>query len=693
MMVLKISTVLLAFVLGADHQVPTTSLHPPIVLRDRGGELVMDSGQPISTSVSCGKCHDTDFIQRHSYHASLDIDRTVDVGSLDGYRPWDYGRGGVGRWNPLTYRYLTPPGQQTLRMGIADWIRLQGRWHIGGGPALRGFGQVPLDEQVASSDVSSVDPNHQVFDPKDGQLRAWDWQQSGVVEMNCFLCHVDHPDNAARIEQLEAGKFGWANTATLAKTGLVEPSGEGWTYHRDAFEEDGSVTTEHLPLRKPTSAHCGQCHGLTHDGEEPLELKLSLRQWSTATKGQVFSAQRISDSAANIEGKEELTRPWDAHAQAMLDCRSCHFSINNPAEFRSSDRNRPKHLSYEPRRLTLSEYLRQPSHQFAKGQTAQGSIAGHLAGTMRRCEDCHDAPSTHDWLPYQAVHFERLSCEACHISQSFAPAIEQVDWTLVDTNGQPPTDWRGWKRDANGQALVTGFEPVLLPRSDLNGRARLFPINLVSVWYWVAGAEQPLPVRESDLQRAFLPNGIYHPELAAVLDADDDGQLSRRELRLDTSDKVAVAKRLLTEIGVSQPHIVGELQPYELHHGVGPGRDAIRDCEACHAKTSRLTQPISLADYLPGGVMPSPIGGTDVIFAGSFNDGPTEGESNTSLSWRPNLREADFYVLGHDDWPWVNVLGVLSILGTLIGTMIHAGLRIRHGRWWLDHDHPLESEQ
>ena len=85
-------------------------------------------------------------------------------------------------------------------------------------------------------------------------------------------------------------------------------------------------------------------------------------------------------------------------------------------------------------------------------------------------------------------------------------------------------------------------------------------------------------------------------------------------------EKVAVAQRLLTELGLRQPRIVGELQPYGLHHGVGPGDDAIRDCEACHSGSSRLTQPLRLAEYFPGGVVPEPVGNTDVVFAGAIDD-------------------------------------------------------------------------
>jgi len=432
------------------------------------------------------------------------------------------------------------------------------------------------------------------------------------------------------------------------------------------------VSAERLGIRPPTSLHCGQCHGLAQRGTEPVRLDLSLRQWSTATKGQVFSGQRIFESAANLENKEHWTRPWDVHAEAMLECASCHFPLNDPSQFESSPRNRPAHLAYEPRRLSLDEYLRRPSHQFAKGQTAQGTVAGHLAGTMRRCEDCHLPDQTHDWLPYREVHFARLSCEACHVPHAAAPAIRQVDWTLVDLQGQPQVVWRGIRGEVSDpEAVVTGFDPVLLPRRDLDGGTRLVPHNLISSWYWVEGGATPRPVRQLDLQRAFLVDGAYHPELVAVLDANRDGRLSGEELVLDTPEKTAVAQRRLEAVGVNQPRMAGEIQPLATHHGVGPARWATRDCQACHQADSRLGEPILLASRIPGNVLPELVGDSGVAWRGSL------ARDGHQLVFRPSTADAGLYVLGHDRWTWIDWLGGLMVLGVVLGAGGHAGMR-----WW-----------
>lgn len=406
---------------------PTAAIHPAVVLLDREGTQVLQSGQPISTMKTCGVCHDTQYIAAHSYHAAAGFNERFGMGSHPESRAWDHSPGQLGRWNVLLYRYASPPGDRKLDLGVAEWIRLFGARHVGGGPAVTGYGNTVLDGRIASpgSPASTVDPDQQILDPLTRQVQPWDWQASGVAEMNCFLCHAARPDNLARMDELRAGRFRWASTATLQSTGIVRKSPAGWQYVAESFLPDGTLAAATLGIQAPASEHCGQCHGQTHFGDEPLRLDTSWCAWSTLTKGQIFSPQLLRDSALNLAGKSQLNRAWDVHAAAMLECTSCHFALNDPKSYEPSHSGRPRHLRYEPRRLDIGEFLTRPSHQFAKGATAQGNVAHHLSGTMRGCADCHDAEHTHDWLPYRDVHFARLSCEACHIARVYAPAVRK----------------------------------------------------------------------------------------------------------------------------------------------------------------------------------------------------------------------------------------------------------------------------
>ena len=657
---------------GSVHR-SANSLHPAVPLLDLDGQSVLKSGQPVSTMKTCAGCHDTGYIAAHSYHASLGRDEITAVGQTSSGRPWDWSPGTFGRWNPLTYRYLSPPGDKQLDLGTAEWVQRFGWRHVGGGPAWFGRGERPLVDLTAEA---TVDPDTHVLDSATSGAQAWDWHKSGAVEMNCFLCHLAQPDNDARRQALAKGRFAWANTATLNLTGVVKRSAEDWAYQSDAFRPGGTVEAATLGLQEPQSHNCGLCHGVVEGAQQPVRLNLSLAAWSTATKGQVFSPQRISESAVNVTNKEQLARPWDVHAERLLECSSCHFSINKPASYEPTPRSRPQHLRFEPRRLALNEYLTRPSHQFAKGHTSQGTVARHLDGTIRRCSDCHDPAIGHDWLPYQDAHFARLSCEACHIPQTSAPAIRQVDWTVVTPTGEPRVEWRGLEGDPSDPTVaMDGFRPVLLPTRDIEGRTRLLPHNLISAWYWVSGGSAPRPVRLQDLQAALFTSASYHPDVLKVLDSNGDGQVTPDEQRLDTPEKVEAVRQRLAAVGVEQPRIEAEIQPYSLHHGVGPKRSATRDCQNCHAADSRLTEPFTLASYRVGGVVPAMVGDSEAALAGEVGALP-----GGEVVYRPNDRKASMYVLGRDRWPWVNRFGVACLLGVVLGVSGHAGMRVYTSR-------------
>ncbi len=69
-----------------------------------------------------------------------------------GRHPWDWSPGAFGRWNPLSYRYLSPLGDARLDLGTAEWIETFPR-HVGGGPAMLGHGETPLVDRAAQSDL------------------------------------------------------------------------------------------------------------------------------------------------------------------------------------------------------------------------------------------------------------------------------------------------------------------------------------------------------------------------------------------------------------------------------------------------------------------------------------------------------------------------------------------------------------
>jgi len=663
----------------AETAKPLSPLHPVFAMLDADGQNVLESGAPVSTMQTCGACHNTDFIASHSFHADLGLSSMTAPGQTASGRAWDTSNGLFGRWDPLTYRYLTPAGDARLDLSTAEWLQVLGARVAGGGPATTSRNGAPLTS--LAPDATNPEAN---LLTTDGTVAPWDWKRSGVAEMDCFLCHLDQPDHAARTAALAAGDFGWANTATLAATGIVTASASGWVWNPQAFAPDGALLPAYVRVQDPTNANCAQCHGLVHtDANTPLTLTgCDLDDPQTATTGQVISGQKISASGVNVAGKDALNRAWDIHAERQLACTDCHYSLNNPIHVQESDETRPSHLVYDPRRLDLGAYLERPDHNLARGQSAQYTVAPELKGTMRRCESCHSAESHNSWLPYVDRHMAVLSCESCHVPHLYAPAIESVDWTVLNAEGASVVSCRGTE-DANGgvDTLIEGFTPVLLLRDNIDGGQQLAPYNLISAWYWIYddanGAPRPAPL--ADLQAAWFENGVYAPELMAIFDADGNGALDAMELRLDSDAKTAAVAARLAARGLGNPRIEGEIQPYSINHNVARGEWATRDCQTCHHDDAALSQPIHLAGFLPGGVAPTLVNDANVGNSGSIQQG-----EDGAVYFQSGLAEAGVYIFGRNRIAWVDWVGLALFFGVLAAVSLHAGLRVfiawRHPR-------------
>ncbi len=484
------------------------------------------------------------------------------------------------------------------------------------------------------------------------------------IEMNCFLCHATMPNNTARVAALESGQGEWANTAMLSDTGIVSATDNGFAYNAEAFDTNGTLKTEYVGIQDPTSDHCGACHGVVHlDNQTPIAVPIGDENaWRTFTTGQVVSPQRISNGGANISGRDELTRTWDVHAERVLNCVDCHYSLNNPTLAQPNASAAPEHLTFDPRRADFGEYLERPSHEFATGTDA-----------MRSCSTCHEGASSHTWLPYWDRHTSALACETCHVPQLYAPALQSRDATVMRLDGSAVDTYRGLADDG---VLITGYQPVLLQQVDADGSQQLSPFNVVTVWYWAAGEDQTV-VTDEQLRAAYFEGETYAADVIAALDGDADGTLTDVELVLDTQEKVDVIANRLAAQGLSNPRIVSEVIPYAIHHGVIGGEWATRECQDCHSQESRLVVAMPLSNRVPGGIQPT-LTDSDMV---KWNGTITQDESG-SITFVPATESpaARLYVFGHDSVEIIDVIGVLMVLGASLGVTVHATLRVMAGR-------------
>lgn len=646
-------------------QAPTTApLHPTFALLDAAGTNVLESKQAVSTMQTCGQCHDTEFISSHSFHSDLGLSQ-IQAGKAS--------TGLFGKWDPLTYGYLTQPGEARLDLGTPGWIIANAALFSGGGPGVYSRNGSLLTDLSPNA----ANPETALLNPQTGRTSVWDWKKSGDLEMDCFLCHLPQPDNQARIQTIQSGQFAWANTATLQKTGLVAKTSQGWDWNAAAFDSDGKLLADFVTLQDPTNDNCAQCHGLVHsDPQTPLTLPTcnDLTNRQTATTGQVISPSRISESGVNLTDKAELSRSWDIHAERQVACVDCHYSLNNPIYYQESAATKPGYLAFDPRRLDLGVYLKSPSHDLARGQSAQYNVDPQQKGTMRRCDSCHNAETSHaSWLPYTARHMAVVACETCHIPQMYAGAIQSYDWTVVNLDGQPTTACRGTQGSGNLPTdLVSGFQPVLLQRSNIDGGTSLAPYNLITTWYWVYDDPngETLPVRQTDLDAAFIKDNQYAAQIMTAFDTDGSGKIDSSELVIDTAAKQEAVKARLIALGLKNPRIAGQMQPYSINHDVAGAKWAISDCKTCHTSNSRLTQPIELASYTPGGVLPTFVTGTNVAENGNIVSQP-----DGKLVYQPSTSAEGRYIFGQSRLAWVDWFGGLFFLVVLLGIAVHSTLR------------------
>lgn len=644
---------------------PIKTLHPDFALLDADGVNVLKSGNAASTMKSCGQCHDTSFIASHAFH--------VDLG-LRSYKPssktWNASPGLFGEWDPLRYRFLTQSGDERLDLSTAGWLMANGERVVGGGPATTSRAGTPLTALKPSAD----DPETSLLNAA-GERVAWSWSASGAMEVNCFLCHLERPNLAARSASIRAGRFAQANTATLSGLGIVEAGAKGWTWNRSAFTAQGLVRSEKLAIQDPTNANCAACHGEAHPaGAEPLLISAcDLDYPQTATTGQVVASQRINASGVNLADKRALSRSWDVHAERQLQCTDCHHSLNNPAHVNRRPDSKPAHLRYDPRALEIGKYLQRPDHNFARGQSAQFKLAPEDKGSMRRCENCHDAAASHEnWLPYVETHMAALACESCHIPKMHAPAIQSYDWTVLTADGKPAQSCRG----VNGapgdvRSLITGFDPVLLKRTNVDGAALLAPYNLITTFYWVYqdAKGNKRPVRLADLQAAYLDGGRHAADIVAAFDANRDGVIGEAELRIDSPRKEAAVKARLERLGLENVRMEGQVRPFSINHNVARGAHALNDCQACHSAGSRMTRGMQLAGFAP--VLPGFDADNNVTASGDLVK-----QRDGALFYRPVPARDAVYVFGVSRLGWVDGLGALIFAGTLLGVIGHGGLRV-----------------
>jgi octaheme c-type cytochrome (tetrathionate reductase family) len=262
-----------------DPLMPDRLEHEPIPLLDADGEMVHETGNPLSTAMTCSQCHDIeeqDFMQTHAYHANVEKHDLA-----------------------VNRRLLM---QQGPRVSLQE------------------------DEQMNCFLCHLDNPNFAAWQQSSRSAQP-EWAVSATLLGTGILQQGDSGfvQNNALLD---------AVSTVLQDTGILQQRQSGFTWNDALLDDDDMVS---VAMTHPQAAQCGNCHGYVHKDNRPLRLALgSDKHWQTETTGQVFSAQPIRLSALNLLDKDKLGRAWDIHAQRLVECDDCHYASEPPRHLISS---------------------------------------------------------------------------------------------------------------------------------------------------------------------------------------------------------------------------------------------------------------------------------------------------------------------------------------------------------------------
>ncbi|HIC88480.1 MAG TPA: hypothetical protein EYP04_03635, partial [Anaerolineae bacterium] len=328
-----------------------------IPLYTEQGEKILPNDDvvlPFSTRRTCGDCHNYNVVKTGWHFNSMDS--TVQPGRPG--EPWVLVDAGTGTQLPLSYRNW-PGTFRPEQLDITPWkfTQLFGSHMPGGGP---GEVDSTVPEEIVRGFVS------------------------GKLEINCLSCHDADPrhDQAEYATQIVRQNFRWAAAATC---GFASVSGSARSmddtydpfmppiidnptvqppaisYKKGIFDSKKRVFFD--IRRKAPAERCYFCHS-THDLDEGNGEK-----WEADT---------------------------DVHLAAGLTCTDCHRNGVDHAIVRGYEKE--------------SEISDNP---LAASMTCQGCHLGSDDSGSKPARGRLGAPvPEHPGLPL--VHFEKLSCTACH---------------------------------------------------------------------------------------------------------------------------------------------------------------------------------------------------------------------------------------------------------------------------------------
>ena len=539
------------------------SSHAKIIMKGLDGNpLTLESRIPYSPKKTCGSCHNYNQITNAYHFQQGRTDGTGKIVVSDTFDPkyhWSLSSGMYGRYLVASMdlsQLAKKINQQPSEIDKSSFYFVQncGACHPGGGwGEYDRKGNLYYNEESkkfgyeVSGDNPLLDGDYSPFSNGNPNYGA-SWDQSGVSEGDCLICHLKGYQWKERGATLR-GKFfkygptvgaGWADM----KVSQDEPGNSKVDEVMVNYAEKDAADFENLHLqivRKPPDENCWSCHAAA-DGRR------TGRQWNSER---------------------------DIHKAKGLDCISCH----------PSDKE----------------------HNFANGDTLQQTVRNDLNNSMHSCEDCHykgrDKRASRYKHPFSPRHLKLIACQTCHIPFRAAAADLVYDcastgWIIVfDTSRFLSNDPLDPKRS------IPGIDANIWYPALTKWKGRIVPVKSLIVIYWgdldLKNVVKPIPLWK-----------IRELKKIPVKDANGDGvpklnsfeQIKDFLKALNGNDKfgnpVAAHPVLMKGGFLYQLNKKGEVEKtkheqagavdFSLSHNVMSGPDVIgaRGCKECHSKKS-----------------------------------------------------------------------------------------------------------
>ena len=287
---------------------------------------------------------------------------------------------------------------------------------------------------------------------------------------------------------------------------------------------------------------------------------------------------------------------------------------------------------------------------------------------MRRCESCHDAADSHsDWLPYTSRHhgsagLRKLPYPAAVCAGHRSRRLDGAEGRWV---GQSPNAAAS-RASSTVTGLVTGYKPVLMQRTNVDGDTLLAPYNLITRGIWVY----------DDRQRRQLPGAPDRPGSGLLL--RQMGKPTRLRSWRPLMPTATASWRERAAHGQRRPRRTLVAAGWRrwgwttrasrarcsrtASTTTSPAANGRRATASAATATIRWSRADAVgSSVLPGGVTPDlrrrhQCGGQRQIV--ECSDG--------ALTYQPATERDGIYVFGHNRVRWVDWLGALVFVGVLL---------------------------